>query len=119
MGLREEMIQVAAVAVAVVQDLDGGTTKIDYFGHLTHWLDEVQRERMNQEKKWGPQHHTPEEWMAILAEEVGEAGNEVWRDSIGEDLSSYAEFSLAEAMFNLELFARAFLKERFGDDPSD
>lgn len=123
MGLREELIQVAAVAVAIVQDMDyetteagdahpelfpGGTSRVQA---VLKW---VERERWNQEHKWGPQHHTPEEWLAILAEEVGEAAREVYGDSVGEDLSSYAEFSMAEALWDIERFARAFLRERFG-----
>lgn len=45
--------------------------------------DEVQDERRKQDRKWGPQNHTPLEWMAILVEEVGEAQKEAleyhWR----------------------------------------
>lgn len=120
MSLREELIQIAAVAVAAVQDMDYGSTDLNgehgYEPMGVVWED-VEREREDQEEKWGPQHHTPEEWMAILAEEVGEASNEVWGDSIGEDLSSYAEFSLSDTLYALEQYARAFLKERFGSDP--
>lgn len=32
----------------------------------------VVKERERQEKKWGDQHHTPEMWAAIEAEELGE-----------------------------------------------
>jgi NTP pyrophosphatase (non-canonical NTP hydrolase) len=38
--------------------------------------DEVQDERRKQDRKWGPQNHTPLEWMAILTEEIGEAAKE-------------------------------------------
>jgi len=32
----------------------------------------VDRERREQDKKWGEQNHSPEKWLAILVEEVGE-----------------------------------------------
>ena len=37
---------------------------------------EVIAERHGQNSKWGPQNHSPLEWMAILVEEVGEAQEE-------------------------------------------
>jgi NTP pyrophosphatase (non-canonical NTP hydrolase) len=124
MGLREELIQVAAVAVAAVQDIDIGHTSSPR--GITGWrmdtediINDIRAERERQEDKWGPQHHTPEEWMAILAEEVGEAAQDIYANSVGEDLSSYAEFNMVNALFDAEMFARAFLKERFGDDPSN
>jgi len=33
----------------------------------------VIEERQQQREKWGPQHHTDTEWLAILGEEFGEA----------------------------------------------
>ena len=36
----------------------------------------VEGERHKQDRKWGPQNHSPLEWMAILVEEVGEAQKE-------------------------------------------
>lgn len=39
-------------------------------------LGEVENERIRQNKKWGLQNHNPVEWIAILAEEVGEAAKE-------------------------------------------
>ena len=36
----------------------------------------VHDERRKQNDKWGPQNHSPLEWMAILVEEVGEAQKE-------------------------------------------
>jgi NTP pyrophosphatase (non-canonical NTP hydrolase) len=36
-------------------------------------LDEVAAERRRQNDKWGEQNHSPERWLTILAEEVGEA----------------------------------------------
>lgn len=118
MGFREEMIQVAAVAVAIVQDLDNGTTEDTWNGrgernpHTEKVLHEVGYERSRQEIKWGPQHHTPEEWLAILAEEVGEAAQEV-------EVSWLGGSTMRDHLLDAERHARAFLKERFGDDPSN
>ena len=36
-------------------------------------LSEVKRERERQDGKWGQQNHSPEVWLLILGEEVGEA----------------------------------------------
>lgn len=71
MSYRSELIQVAAVCVAMITDLEKGTTgdQIDE-GFL---YDAIQAERQRQERKWGSQHHDPEMWLAILMEEVGEA----------------------------------------------
>lgn len=38
-------------------------------------LAEVAHERTRQERKWGPQRHTPERWITILGEEYGEAAS--------------------------------------------
>lgn len=76
MTLREELIQAAAVAVAIVQDLDYGST-VMALGDKNTVFNDVLDERYHQEEKWGPRHHTPSEWMAILVEEVGEAASEL------------------------------------------
>lgn len=44
--------------------------------------DEVHKERGRQNILWGKQHHTPEMWMTILMEEVGEAAKEVFEGRI-------------------------------------
>ena len=38
-----------------------------------YFREAIQTERQRQLRKWGPQQHTPPEWMAILGEEFGEA----------------------------------------------
>jgi hypothetical protein len=73
--LRDELIQVAAVAVAIVTDLDGGSTRMQTTTTPTV-IQDVMRERLRQEDKWGAQHHPIEWWLAILGEEVGEACEE-------------------------------------------
>lgn len=37
---------------------------------------DIRRERLAQDAKWGEQNHRPIEWVAILAEEVGEVSKE-------------------------------------------
>ena len=82
--LRDELIQVAAVAIAIITDLDQGNTTIvkevedsDGIYRITtahsNALSEVIAERHEQERKWGARHHDIYKWLAILGEEVGEA----------------------------------------------
>jgi NTP pyrophosphatase (non-canonical NTP hydrolase) len=40
-------------------------------------IDEVQKERDNQDTKWGEQNHCPKVWALILGEEVGEVSKEL------------------------------------------
>lgn len=44
-------------------------------------IEEVVAERTYQDKKWGEQNHDPQDYFAILSEEVGEVAKEVveWR----------------------------------------
>lgn len=76
-ALRDELIQIAAVAVAMIQDLDYGTTEMTVHTTTNARTDailiEVEYERHRQEGKWGPQHHDPRAWLTILGEEFGEA----------------------------------------------
>ena len=39
-------------------------------------FNEINKERIRQETKWGEQNHSPIEWIAILTEEVGEVAKE-------------------------------------------
>ena len=70
MSYREELIQVAAVAVAMVEDLDNGSADRTTATYVMH---EVMDERIQQNEKWGAQHHDRAMWLTILMEEVGEA----------------------------------------------
>lgn len=38
-------------------------------------LDEVEDERIRQDRQWGEQNHNPDRWLAILLEECGEAAH--------------------------------------------
>jgi NTP pyrophosphatase (non-canonical NTP hydrolase) len=40
-------------------------------------LQQVHQERNEQVRKWGVQDHSPEMWLAILTEEVGEVAKEI------------------------------------------
>ena len=42
-------------------------------------LQSIFQERLAQDRKWGPIHHNPCQWITILAEEVGEASQEALR----------------------------------------
>ncbi len=67
---RTELIQVAAVAVSMIEDYDRGNADMVGLGGV---LEEVADERERQNNKWGAQHHDIPMWLAILMEEVGEA----------------------------------------------
>ena len=70
--VREELIQVAAVAVAIIQDIDTGSAKVG-LGDYDEVMHQVVMERQRQNVKWGAQHHSIPEWLMILGEEYGEA----------------------------------------------
>lgn len=76
---QKELIQVAAVALAMVQDDIQGTTDLTGYGKniLNALFESTANERYQQELKWGPQHHSKEKWLAILVEEVGEVAKEI------------------------------------------
>lgn len=85
MSYRTEAIQVAAVAAAMVEDLDYGSADVTRVipdgqaggGAMRTLLGEVAGERVAQDAKWGPQHHDPTTWLMILLEEVGEVAEEI------------------------------------------
>lgn len=107
MSLRQELIQVAAVAVAIVEDLDHGNTD---HGRSAAVLEEVQEERVRQDEKWGAQHHDPLTWLMILAEEVGEVAEMIpWRSS---DAAEAAGIRLQ--VIRAGRRARRWLTEQFG-----
>lgn len=86
MTLRDELIQVAAVAVSIVEDLDYGVAHYSRCPETRprraaaqgrRVIEEVVSERHRQDIKWGPQHHSPEVWLTILTEEVGEVARAI------------------------------------------
>ncbi|MFQ5516392.1 MAG: hypothetical protein ACE5E8_02360 [Acidimicrobiia bacterium] len=68
--LQTELIQVAAVARAFLEDVLWGITDAERGGVIDALINS---ERYRQEAKWGQQHHSPMEWIGILGEEYGEA----------------------------------------------
>lgn len=55
-------------------------------------LSDVRLERQRQDEKWGPQDHSPAEWLAVLTEEVGEVATGILRHRFnGRALSEYRE----------------------------
>lgn len=47
-------------------------------------FNEIDYERIQQEAKWGDQHHDAFTWFAILGEETGEAAKEALTEKFGE-----------------------------------
>lgn len=47
-------------------------------------FNEIDYERLQQEAKWGDQHHDAFTWFAILGEETGEAAKEALTEKFGE-----------------------------------
>lgn|GEM_PF-5055008 len=82
-ALRDELLQVAAVACAIIEDLTfGQANSQDRAGLRSGWdsqaelvLADIEAERICQDDKWGPQHHTPIEWLMILLKEVGKVAD--------------------------------------------
>lgn len=80
MSYRSELIQVAAVAIAAVLDLDTGSTSQTGSDGIIPTLDiinEIGEERDRQETKWGTRHHSRIFWLAVLTEEVGEVARDI------------------------------------------
>jgi NTP pyrophosphatase (non-canonical NTP hydrolase) len=46
-------------------------------------LTDVIKERSRQDAKWGEQNHSPEMWLTILMEEVGEAAQSILESKFG------------------------------------
>ena len=87
--LRNELIQVAAVAVAMVSLLDSYSTGLAFDnaddakwdGGFQRIVTDITDERIRQEAMWGVRHSFEEDgdvffWLSILGEEVGEAHTE-------------------------------------------
>ena len=119
MNLREELIQVAAVAVAWIEDIDLGVAdslapSVNGLGfHEVRIFEEVGDERRAQDVKWGEQHHEPTTWLAILAEEVGESAAEV-----EVDITDDSAYMMKSMLMAGEQDARRYLKRVGEDAPS-
>ena len=78
-AVRDEAVQVAAVALAIVQWIDTGHTPATPMA-LSVAFASAAEERRRQEDKWGDQQHPIEWWLAILIEEVGELAEAALED---------------------------------------
>ncbi len=74
---------IASDQETVREILAGGFDKSLGITEIPLWTDshylaiaDVTRERLRQDRKFGPQRHHPAEWMVILGEEYGEACKE-------------------------------------------
>ena len=120
--LRTELVQIAAVAVAWIEDLDHGsadTQRIRPGDRLARnvtssIVQEVYAERHRQHDKFGAQHYDdPSVWLAILAEEVGEAAAAI--DLARIDRRSYiGGVILASLLCEAETVARDMLADVTG-----
>ena len=82
MSYRSELVQVAAVAIAAIQNFDCGSTELNEEDHsgfeeMDSIFEGVRNERQNQEDTWGSQNHQPEHWLTILSEETGEVARAI------------------------------------------
>lgn len=63
---------------------------------------DVEEEIQRQNRKWGPnQNHSPQEWISILTEEVGEAANEANNASVAPDLGPGFVYSKSNCLSRL------------------
>lgn len=74
-------------------------------GLRTSTMVALRDELANQRRKWGVQHHTDANWLAILVEEVGEAAKSMLEDG-GDDGRVSAELIQVAAV------AVAWLQDR-------
>jgi len=117
MTLREELIQVAAVTVAWIEDIDLGfadslTPSANGTGfHETGIFKEIAAERMAQDYKWGVQSHLGIDWMAILTEEIGESSREMTDGVPPEDFPSPSAYRMLVLLAAAEVEARVRLEE--------
>ncbi len=112
---REEMIQIGAVATAIIHDRDKGGTG-NHPEHLRVIEAEIAMERARQELKWGSQHHDPIIWMLILMEEVGEAADAILLPEAEDLMDDLESAGLIGKIGYLGELAHDWLKEKFGYD---
>lgn len=114
-----ELVQVAAVAVAMIEHHLAGVADINNADSRRKAVFAVLDERRNQQRKFGPQAHSPAVWLAILAEEVAELAGEtplpvaVGRDGTGHD----ARAAVMAACLEAAALRDASLPVRFPDIP--
>ena len=83
-------------------------------GFKANFYNLIQLERDAQEKKWGPQHHSNERWLAITVEEVGEV-SEAFQEK--GDTEFLKEITQVAAVLENWVTSRAWYKDgREGND---
>lgn len=80
----DELVQVAAVAVAIMEDDEFGQCDAqrhnpNEWTQLEEIVERIGVERIRQDEQWGARHLTKLEWAMILAEEIGEWANEMMK----------------------------------------
>ncbi len=106
---RDELIQVAAVAVAIVQDLDTGSAKVG-LGDLDEVMNDVRVERKRQNARFGAQHHTDFGWSGILIEEIGEWAAEVLERATDITAEEFPIYKMLMKLTDMEQPARDWLE---------
>lgn len=103
MKLRDELVQVAAVAIAWIEQLDLEAMDAVYAietGAMDIIQEDIESERRRQDARWGSGRIVhPLTMLGVLAEEVGEVAQEVgWHPDPHHDLNQ-AKRSLADAEY--------------------
>jgi len=75
---------------------------------------QIKEERKRQDEKWGEQNHSPEYWLVILMEEVGEASHEVCGKS--KDYGAYQKEMVQVASVAVAAL-ESFDRQRQADTP--
>ncbi len=85
---QEELVQIMAVGVSIIEDQEFGSAdgekgigRTDGETQTGFVLTLIRQERESQDDKWGSQHHDAEEWAMILREELGEWAGEVLKEA--------------------------------------
>lgn len=121
---RKELVQVAAVAAAMLEDEDFGQANfwsapnynLPSESHGSMALSAIARERIAQDGKWGPQHHDRFTWLVILMEEVGELAEELIDEDMPDDFDALDEGFGWEVVFRTAEAgrkAKRWLERRF------
>lgn len=76
---RIELIHTAATVVSALEDLAVGKAGSSPAAQDL-LIAAILEERKREDRRWGEIHHTPETWLKIIGEELGEAVEELGRD---------------------------------------
>lgn len=73
---------------------------------IEYILDRVIAERAAQIHKFGEQHHSPERWLTILTEEVGEVARSILKQKPGEQ-----DMNMITELVQVAAVAAAFIED--------